>query len=568
MGPLLMIILVGFAFQSDKLTGVTVGVYNEVNGFDETIRTMVEAQGLNATFYQEQEPCVQDNKDGTTAVCLAVTKDEGSIIADVNLDFSRSQFAAAVLSQINTIFDEVKDERLSQFGDQLSEGAEESKTQLQEFQRGMDQLIQTLNQTREEIDNQTRNMDLGVEDQNLGDIPEINRRFQVVKANLQETDAYLSTVNGEIETNRDALESQAAFAAELENQYGCASDYPDILEADSAEGVVNILRGADQPECVLITNYQEYFQERVDLLEEIEGGVESQQTKVQDYIDQADNLTNTPTTSLVGDEIDSVKNAQRQAALNLSRGLGQIVENVQRSRNEVDGLANSSLLNALQGAEENVDPVQVRVNRYRELRGTTMLDLLFPGILACLASFVGILVGSVLTMKERTSNAGFRNTISPVSTTLLQFSATITGSLICASQTFIVLIVGKLAFGINASITFGLIPFLFMSGAVFTLIGQLIGTFSPNEEVSTLLSILTAVTFLLFSPLIIPLAKMHPLLGELFSYSPFNLSMDVLRQVLIFAASLFNQPVAFFVLLGMLVGSVVVLMVQRELRED
>jgi ABC-type polysaccharide/polyol phosphate export permease len=151
-------------------------------------------------------------------------------------------------------------------------------------------------------------------------------------------------------------------------------------------------------------------------------------------------------------------------------------------------------------------------------------------------------------MKERTSNAAFRNHVSPVPTALLQAATTTIGACLSALQGIILFVVAYLVFDLHTGITWSLIPFMVFIGAVFTIIGQLIGTFSPNEEVGTLLSIITAVIFLIFSSLITPLARITPWLAAPLSYTPFNQAMEVLRRQLLFNESLLANTTPLLIL--------------------
>lgn len=566
-GPLLMIFLVGFAFQGGQLSGITVGLYTETDEFVDEVKEMIRSNGFDVISYESEQKCIQENRDGDTELCLTLSTQDEQIIADVNLDFSRTQLSGAVLSEIRGIFDDLQSEQLSAFGGQLEEGATQTQEQLTELEQGLRELRQGLTQTTEEIEEQTSNVSLGVEGLTLSEIPNIQERISQVSSDLTQTEQYLETVRITISENEQNIRLQRQEAENLFNQLNCAGPFENVDESDT-ERLFEVIQTATQPECTLLYNYMNYFDDRIDEIEEVGESVEEQKRNVESYQDSVENLSQTPTESLFGEQLEDIRRQQEEAGRNVSSGLIDVLESLEGSEEEVSSFRNSTLLTSLERADESVDPVTLRINRYRELQTASSLDLLFPGILTTLACFVGILVGSVLTMKERKSNAGFRNIISPIDTTYLQFSATATGSLLCASQVFIVLAVGILLFGINASFTPFLPFFLIFTGAVFTLIGQFIGSFSPNEEVSTLLSITLAVVLLLFSSLIIPLAQMHPILGTAFSFSPFNLTMNALRQLLIFSQSAINLAPTIAILGTYFTIVVISLLLYRKLQHQ
>ena len=538
-GPLLLIGLVGFAFQSNNLTDVTVGIHNEIDGFDNTIQSLIQQNGFNATFYDDQTPCIDENKQGITAACLSLTGNQSNLQADVYLDFSRSQFAAAVLGEVKTVFDDLQRRKLSEFADELQSNAADLDTQLTTFQDELASTETAITDMQDTVNNV--NTSLQSANKSLGSIPEIQRRLNNIDNQLNETEQYLTQIDGSVQDNQDAVETQQERATTLLDQRGCGDSYAEI-ESLTDDEIAATLNTADQPTCVLVWNYKRYFDERAATLDDIEAGISLQQDKINTYQNQRENISEQPLTALIGDEVQQARQRQRRIQGNLSQGLQRLQSGLDESSDQLTSLRNADLLDTLQGADNAVNPVNVNVNRHDELQNLTILDILFPGILTTLASFVGILVGSVLVMKERVSNAGFRNAISPFPTSLLQFSSTITGGMISAIQVIVVLLVGITVFGLETVFTVSIIPFLIFTGIIYTILGQIIGRLAPNQEVSALLSIITAVLFLLFSNLITPLEKLHPVLGDIFAFTPFNLTMESLRRQLIFGEGILATP--------------------------
>lgn len=555
-GPLLLIGLVGFAFQSNDLSDVTVGIHSEIDGFESTVQSLIQENGFNATFYENKETCIEDNKNGVTAACLSISGEPSKLEADVYLDFSRSQFAAAVLGKVKTAFKDLQRQKLSEFADELQTNAGDLDTQLASFQDELSSTRTAITDMQDAVNNV--NTSLESADKSLGSIPEIQERLSRIDNQLNETERYLDDIDESVEENKDAVETQQDKAATLLDQRGCADSYPRI-EGFSDGELTEALSNAQQPTCLLIWNYKRYFDERANTLEDIEEGIAVQNDRINRYQVQKTNISQQPLTALIGDEVDRARQRQQRIQSNLSEGLRRLQTGLDESSNQLASLRNADLLDTLQGADDAVNPVSINVNRHEELQSLTILDILFPGILTTLASFVGILVGSVLIMKERVSNAGFRNAISPIPTAYLQFSSTLTGGMISALQVILILFVGITVFGLETVFTVSVIPFLIFIGLLYTIIGQIIGRLAPNQEVSALLSIITAVLFLLFSNLIIPLEKLHPVLGDIFAYTPFNLTMETLRRQLIFGDGILAASSSSLVLGGYAVAGVLFL---------
>lgn len=561
-GPLLLIGLIGFAFQSDTLNDITIGVHSADNNVQEQISSLIDDKDYTAKAYNDTERCKADNKDGKTAACLIFNDGSQAVNVDVYLDFSRSQFAAAVLSQVNKIFDEYRAQKLSAYAEELDQGATNLDDQLSTFQTRLGDLQRSLKTTKERVSNAT-NEDLDIANKTLGDIPELRERFTAFNQQIKETATYLNETEERLDVNDRRVNEQRSLANSLLEQRGCQGSHPTITGKSTAE-IQAILSEANDSTCVFVYSYYEYFDAQAEALNDAQDGIDTQQERIATYQAQLRQADDQPVSSLLGDEIQRVQDRQRRVANNLTDGLTSIASSINTSTGDLAAVQNASFIDSLQNAETGLNPVDVSVNRYESLSSVTLLDVLFPGILTTLASFVGILVGSVLIMKERTSNAGFRNAISPVQTPLLQLATTITGSLISALQVLVVFIIGLLAFGLNASFTVSLLPTLLILGIVFTVIGQVIGAYSPNQEVGTLLSIITAVLLLIFSSVITPLAQMTPFLANIFYYSPFNQAMTLLRRQLIYGESLFASPTSLITLIAWCVVGITVLLLVND----
>jgi hypothetical protein len=66
-------------------------------------------------------------------VCLIISNTT-PVTIDIYVDFSRSQFAAAVLSEVNDVLDNVQRQQLTRFAESVSSGASSRSSQLESFQ--------------------------------------------------------------------------------------------------------------------------------------------------------------------------------------------------------------------------------------------------------------------------------------------------------------------------------------------------------------------------------------------------------------------------------------------------
>ena len=168
-----------------------------------------------------------------TAACLSLTGNESNLNAEVYLDFSRSQFAAAVLGEVKTVFDDLQSGKLAEFANELQSNAVDLDTQLASFQDELNATKTTIADMQSAVNN--ANTSLQSANKSLGSIPEIQQRLNRIDNQLNETEQYLKQINDSVQENKDAVEAQQERAATLLDQRGCAASYQEIESLTNEE---------------------------------------------------------------------------------------------------------------------------------------------------------------------------------------------------------------------------------------------------------------------------------------------------------------------------------------------
>ena len=188
-------------------------------------------------------------------------------------------------------------------------------------------------------------------------------------------------------------------------------------------------------------------------------------------------------------------------------------------------------------AENIVAPISTTIQPI--VTQTTHLSRLFPTFLTIIIMFVSIMLAATLVISEKTTNAFFRNFISPTKDWIFLIGAYLTCLLIVAVQMVIIIFVARF-FLESASLT-GLntlfIPLLLIS-TLFIFIGLIIGYLFNSQETGTLASLFLVSGSLLFSNTVLPLESVPQGVKSFLLYNPFVLSEIMLRKVLLFGFSL------------------------------
>ena len=159
----------------------------------------------------------------------------------------------------------------------------------------------------------------------------------------------------------------------------------------------------------------------------------------------------------------------------------------------------------------------------------------FPTLLVLLIMFVSILMSATSVVREKKSNAYFRNFITPTNDWLFLIGQYLTDMSIIFAQILIILGVASLAItglSLQSYLFAGLV--LLILASIFTFIGMAIGYLFSTEESATLAAASTSLLFLLFSNTILPLEALTGTLRDIVTYNPFVIGESILKRLILF----------------------------------
>ncbi len=159
----------------------------------------------------------------------------------------------------------------------------------------------------------------------------------------------------------------------------------------------------------------------------------------------------------------------------------------------------------------------------------------FPTLLVLLIMFVGILMSAIGVVREKKSNAYFRNFITPTNDWLFLIGQYLTDISIIFAQVIIILGVASLAvtgLSLKSYLLAGLV--LLVIGTIFTFIGIAIGYLFTTEESATLAAASSSILFLLFSNTILPIEALSGFLREIVTYNPFVIGESIIKRLILF----------------------------------
>jgi ABC-type multidrug transport system permease subunit len=193
-------------------------------------------------------------------------------------------------------------------------------------------------------------------------------------------------------------------------------------------------------------------------------------------------------------------------------------------------------------AEKLVKPI---LQNYEPLLpGIENIKIAFPVMLTMIIIFISILFSNIITLTEINSKAFRRNLIAPVSKLNYIIGLIITNLIIVSFQVLILLLVAQFSFKINIMDVFGpLFLLIFLMVVLFTCIGMIFALLIRNEQASILTTTFAALSFFLFSNAVTPLETMPKLAAQIASFNPYVIAGTAFRKNLIFNVPLIKDEI-------------------------
>lgn len=508
LGPILIMILAGLAFDHHTEYRFTVGVrsdtaldgqYDGRSGTQEFIDELKE--DFNVEHYGNRNDCLKAVISGRIHACVDFPEgfsDVGDSQQTIGLYTDGSKFAI-VESVTSSLEDTIRKKGRSvsaELTSSLLEGIDDANTALENLQ-----------------DRQLADLQIHLLD--------FQRDFSVIKTQLRRLEIQSSS------GNTLPAYSSAGAQAEVDALYLFVSNALDDLEQNMM--AISALAQANPQMSAAAAD-----------------GLRAARDFRREFQGMQANRSSGELHRLLGSIVQEAQQAQSQLALvkNTSQGLdmtidvmsvnlesmiAQIDESMRSAQIAFDSLSSSSVRNA------QVIAVPYVIERNDVVQARSKLIYLLPVLLCLVVLFSSMLLSSIFVVLEKKSPASFRNFAAPVGNTIQVFSVLVTTTIILLVQAIISFGITILVFSLPVSIgwVYGIAVVLLCVG-VFSSIGMMVGYIFSTEQTSTIAASCLASIFLVFSEVFLPLEALPATFKTIVSYSPFVLSVDLLREVIIF----------------------------------
>lgn len=552
-GPLILIFLLGLAFQSSGFFGVKIGVYSAkyTQVSDEIIEAMKDTDFI---IIQEEssETCIDGVKESRTHLCMQFPERFETGRLAFYVDYSRLNLVYAIVNKINIEIGSISDNISLGITQDLLNFIADSSNQLASSKDTVEELKTNALLLQSELYNTSqslRKMDLGSGSELITNLTDnsssVFSDVTNVKSNLVIIQNTLTSLSRDtIGNSKDEIGSQLTSLRAAEISQGCTPENSrDLTQYLGSENLLQQIVASPNPTCAIIYTMRlnlekqeaqlESVETDMDVLIEFMGalheGIVLLETNVIENANEAKQNIQT---------IDTSKNALAQKLEALSVATEESILAFDEMTSQINTINTQFEEISMTEAETVIKPIRTFIKPLSSKKINT-LDIIYPSIIVMILMFVGILMGNILVMREKTSRAYFRNLIMPVQEWVFILGTYLTTSIISLLQVAIIIGIGVVIFGTHLDFNvFRITPILFLAVIIFSSIGMIIGYLTSSEETSIMAAIILTLIFLLFSNMIIPIETMDATIGTVAKLTPFNIAEMILRRNLVFGSEI------------------------------
>ncbi len=531
-GPLLVVALVGLAFNSPSSQKLVVGTFSVdssplVDRFVDTMRS----DGLIVETFSSLDPCVTSVKDGALQACVVFpanfsVEDDSPDTITFYVDESRSNFVYQIIDVVSS-----------------SVGVESSRVSEDLAER----LLGVLFDSRDVVSD------------SIGDIVKLKASVSQIDSDVDSSIDSLKglsfdSVSVDLDPVSDSFDSlDSSFKnliSEAQSLVDEGQSLVSALNSDGYNGSADV-SGFSSSLSSLESLLSQKSSERSNFSDDFEAALDSVLSSIDDLNDQ---LSSSKEAS---DEVISLLEDVRSSTSKVLSDLDSLKSSLESVKSDIDSLKVTSGEAISRPIITDIKPVSGKNNR---------LLFMFPYLLMLVVLFVGLLLSSTFIVMEKSSKAAFRTFTAPTSDNLFLFAHFLSSFFVLFLQVFIVLAVAS--FFTDNLLLNNVVPslvILLSSIVMFIIFGMGIGYLFNTQESVTIVSISIGSLFIFLSNLVLPVETLSEGLREVVNYNPYIIASESFRKTLLFGAPLSQLINNLLIVLGYSVAIILLIVLVKDL---
>ena len=502
-GPLLIILLVGFAFSGDDTMRLNIGVhaqeYTELT--DEFVESLQEEYVVS--IHSTKEECVTSIERGDNQLCIGFPEDfrireDATSTVTFHVDPSRINLVYQVIASLSERFDAQREQISLGLTSNILANVDVTRQLLGEQVENAQRISELRAQASDAL--QATNERTRADDINFTVID-----FRILRGSItgMEQDIQQLHTRGldEFSNAQQALRSAKSACNNCSNATNEQIDQA-IDELELATIYFSEVHDRSPQRLRELTQLVETAAERVNNIQTSYGEVQEDLAHVQEQITTA-----------------------QQTLEEMRERLTDLRANLRYANDLLLGLESADSASVVTPIRTQIEEVTLEDN----------LSFTYPYILMLVIMFMGLMLGSTLIVTDKNSKAAFRNFTTATRDEFHILLSFITTLLILLAQVTIILVFSSLIITAPLLSNFlTTIIIILLAITLFSFLGMMVGYLAKSQEAAMITSLTIGSVMLFVSNLVIPIESMNALVRGLANLNPYVVLSEVLKKSMLF----------------------------------
>ncbi len=536
LGPLLLILIVGYAFSGGELHNVLIGVHTPKNASVQSVVDALASEDVAVVYFSNIGKCIVAMNHSAVNICADFSDDFANEHGSIIFYYDATQY-----NLISYILEYLK-EQIALTSEQVSlEVSEKIFTDINQFisdmqagQNHVQQLQESALLLRQDL---------------------VAMHADVVVAQKQFTPPYVKIKQLQQQLNTTVLDYSEVYGSSTNVTVIVANFIILSSTLDTVNATVASIEEA------VVNSFMLYNSVAFTSLYNSISNTQQQITTTIMILNSSANLSSLTLyqsqlllheVDLLVDYLDAINTSLAETEQKLSNHIINIDLGV-RNLDELSAsfdiyIETFSGLNQ-SDAERFLRPITATFQPTPTDAEENKTAIVFPIVLVFMLSFISILLSNMLVLNEIHSPAYFRNFLVPVNNFFFILGMFITNMLLIGFQVFVFFVVAYLSFHVYFFLNLLVFLFaVFLGSMLYTLLGMLFGYMIPQRQTSLLFSLFFSLIMFFFSDVILPLEIMPEPAGFVAQFNPLVVIEGIFRQTLFFGHGIGEQWFAFSLL--------------------
>ncbi len=523
--PLLLMLILGFSFNSSEQFGLNIGIYAPSMSADVTeFKNLLEKEEFSVTIFEENlDLCLESMKTSKIHTCISLPESlqvSGNEQKEITfyVDQSRINLVWMVQETVQSKFD-LQSQQITQ------ELTQDILSKLDSTKSTVTEKIGTLNAAKEKTTS-------------------ASSATATAKSSLIAIDVVVSATNYN-DSTASAIDKDIKDSKDLVKKAKSAVSSSSLDDAEK-DAIKEDLSSAESKLTSSIKALSGNGTNEGGILSVLSKELADTRSKLQ----IAGNAITKSNTNL-----DTVKASLDES----SKSIDSVLESLNGIKSNIESVKVTE-------ANTITSPLVTKIESVNE-KGT-YLNYLFSSLIVLVVMFSSLVLGTSLVMMEKNSPAFFRNFFLPIRKITFIASIYLTNLIVNILQIVVILGISLIFLRESANSLPAVALILLIATSVFTFMGMVIGYLFNSEETGILATISFGSLHLLFSGLILPLESVNIVLRKIAFLNPFVLAEKMVREVFLFNAPLQSVMTDLGILIGYAVIFFVLILIIETILHD